>query len=96
MYEYKSCSIFASNADRVPMEKTEQRVELYTQKPQSSNVDQSSNVNVDCEFFVDGECRVMHRKLMQFEVHRCAQYSHLCPLREKALKRGISRFSIQP
>jgi hypothetical protein len=85
MYEFKSCSIFAANSDRAPSEEVvDHKMESYTSQEQPS-----LNIEVDCEFFGDGECRVMHRKLMQFEIQRCAQYSHTCPLRERALRTRV-------
>lgn len=61
-------------------DKVEQPVETYTV------ADRPVNIAVDCEFYSDGECRVMHRKLLMFEINRCANYSQTCPLRERALK----------
>jgi hypothetical protein len=82
MYEYKSCSIYTANQDRIPAQgNVDQKSSLYAE------VDGASpQVEVDCEFFSNGECRVMHRLLMRFEALRCAQYSHTCPLRERALR----------
>lgn len=81
MYEYTSCSIYVANREKAPEQKTERPVEtnLATQSA-------PSGITVDCEFYVEGECHVMHRKLLEFEIKRCANYSQTCPLRERALR----------
>lgn len=82
MYEYKTCSIYMANQDKVqqPEDKPKQDIQTYTVG------DKPVSVAVDCEFYLEGECRVMHRKLLMFEINRCANYSNTCPLRERALR----------
>jgi hypothetical protein len=88
MFDFRVCSIYLANRSRAPstaLENSRQTSEVHEPRQLPS----STKIVVDCEFYLDSSCDVMHRRLTIHEELLCSKYSQTCPLRERAL--GLAR-----
>jgi hypothetical protein len=85
MFEFNNCTIYLANREKIVVAKADANRALEFNDFQVCQ-EQMDAYDVDCEFYSNSLCNVLHRRLTFYEVVRCSQFSDTCPLREKALR----------
>jgi hypothetical protein len=85
MFEFNSCTIYLTNREKIVAGRSGTSLVPQTSDFQPAQ-GQLASYDVDCEFYSNFICNVLHRRLTGYEAARCSQFSHTCPLRERALR----------